>query len=369
MRQIEARFNMMDILKAGIRVLVLACAFVFAIIGVLVIDNNFRVPGGNKAEVAGTDNSPLFLDNKFCDDPSEPLQSPCSGFIPDVLAATTAYQDIAGDAVVSSGKFGVGTEGAPTAKLDVKGSSLPVLDVMTTGGPSDNTNPIFRVFTDSPKTSTPVLAAYRSSRVGINTANPNSALTVSGDQNTTKTTFTQSLTYAGINILTNYTADAFTPGIFWSTNNDNPTKPKAGIFMKETGSGSYILFMTSNNYGTGLVKQMHLDPSGNLIINGTLTQGSSKDVKKNINYLSTDDYKEILDKLKQVQVVSYKYDSEDDSVKKHIGVIAEDSPDEITSDDKKSIRTSDYLAFLLAAIKQQQKEIEDLKQQIKELKD
>jgi hypothetical protein len=72
------------------------------------------------------------------------------------------------------------------------------------------------------------------------------------DESTTQTDFTQALTKAGLLITTDYTASAFTPGIFWSTSNNMPTKPKAGIYLLETGTGTRMYFGTSSDYATGI---------------------------------------------------------------------------------------------------------------------
>ena len=69
---------------------------------------------------------------------------------------------------------------------------------------------------------------------------------------------------------TQYTADAYTPGLFWITNNNNATKPKAGIYLQLASSGSRILFGTSNNYGTGLTNTaMLINESGSVGIGTT----------------------------------------------------------------------------------------------------
>ncbi|MDP2768153.1 MAG: hypothetical protein Q8O41_12030 [Candidatus Methanoperedens sp.] len=65
------------------------------------------------------------------------------------------------------------------------------------------------------------------------------------DENTTQADFTEAVTKAGLLITTDYTANAYTPGIYWSTNNNNPTRPKAGIYLRETAAGTNMYLGTS----------------------------------------------------------------------------------------------------------------------------
>jgi hypothetical protein len=95
---------------------------------------------------------------------------------------------------------------------------------------------------------------------------------VDGNESTTLTNFTQALTDAGINITTEYTANAYTPGIFWSTQDNNSTKPKAGIFLLENSNGTSMILGTSNTYTTGITSLTTINPSGDLNIgSGTVS--------------------------------------------------------------------------------------------------
>src|SRR3989338_7400177 len=93
------------------------------------------------------------------------------------------------------------------------------------------------------------------------------------DESPTITDYTQGLIKSGLNIVTDYNVTglgAYTPGIFWSTQNDNPTKPKAGIWMRETSTGSELYMGTSNDYTTGITNTgLILDKEGNVGIGTT----------------------------------------------------------------------------------------------------
>jgi len=99
--------------------------------------------------------------------------------------------------------------------------------------------------------------------VGIGTTAPVTSLQiVNNNETTTQTEVTQALTKSGIHLVTEYTADAFTPGLFWSTSNNNSTKPKGGVYLKETVSGTYMYLGTSNLYTTGIVENVVIDFQG-----------------------------------------------------------------------------------------------------------
>lgn len=115
--------------------------------------------------------------------------------------------------------------------------------------------------------------------VGIGTATANSTLTVyNASESTTLTDLTQSLTRSGLNIVTDYTANAYTPGVFWSTQDNNATKPKAGIWMLEDAGGTDMYFGTSSAFGTGITNNgMILSQAGYLGL-GTTTPNANLDI-------------------------------------------------------------------------------------------
>ena len=104
----------------------------------------------------------------------------------------------------------------------------------------------------------------------------------------TLTDFTQALDKASIKLIGDYTEDHYQGAILWSTDDDNATKPKAGIWVKTTSSGSQLEFGTSGTHSTGITNTAlsigtdgtvtvageldaaSLDVSGNADIDGTL---------------------------------------------------------------------------------------------------
>lgn len=89
-------------------------------------------------------------------------------------------------------------------------------------------------------------------RLGIGSTTAAAAkLTVYNGQNSAQTAFTGGVANAGILINSGYTDPSYTPGVFWS-GTDNPTMPKAGIYMFQNATGSSIIMGTSNLYTSGI---------------------------------------------------------------------------------------------------------------------
>jgi hypothetical protein len=89
--------------------------------------------------------------------------------------------------------------------------------------------------------------------------------------------------------------------------------------------------------------------------------------KKSVNKFNEQDYTHALQKLSQLDAVTFLYRDEPDNHQPHIGIIAEDSPQEILNDKRDSINLSAYTTLLLAGLKAQQAEIEQLKSDLKGL--
>lgn len=161
------------------------------------------------------------------------------------------------------------------------------------------------------------------------------------------------------------------------------TGTNASIVVDRTdGATNYINATdTSGNFGTvtnhvlrlvvNSVWRMRLHTDNSLTFRngasctsgGVWTNASSRDLKEDINELTTE---QAVDALNGLQPVSYKYkaDKEDG----HLGFIAEDVPDLVASKDRKGMSPMDVVAVLTKVLQEQQKVNEELRAEIEELK-
>ncbi|MFQ5963185.1 MAG: tail fiber domain-containing protein [Candidatus Scalinduaceae bacterium] len=158
-------------------------------------------------------------------------------------------------------------------------------------------------------------------------------------------------TYTGSNGLFKYIASNAEAAVLQVTNGD-------------------FLFLTAPN-GTAdadinFTTAMRLDrSSGNLTITGTLSQGSSREFKKNISYIST---KEAMDALNDLNPVRFEYKTEG-SGEEHLGFIAEDVPELVATQDRKGLSPMDIAAVLTKVVQEQQKIISELSAKVRDLED
>jgi hypothetical protein len=140
----------------------------------------------------------------------------------------------------------------------------------------------------------------------------------------------------------------------------------------ETSTPNAAVFYTNGTtfkLGVGVTDPTHnIDVAGGAYCDGTQwVDVSTRSAKKDIEALTDCEYQEVLDKLSQTEVVRFRYkNQEGDEV--HMGVIAEDAPEELVDADRKGVPTGDAIGFLLAALKAQQEEIEVLKAEIESMK-
>lgn len=78
---------------------------------------------------------------------------------------------------------------------------------------------------------------------------------------------------------------------------------------------------------------------------------SSRTRKKDVRALSTGDCDAILAKLRQTKIYRFRYKPEPATQKPHLGLIAEEAPDEVLDDDGRAVRLMASMGFMMAAIK------------------
>jgi len=200
--------------------------------------------------------------------------------------------------LMNAGRLGIGTN-TPGYSVEVVESSTPTLALRSETAPPGGvqavaflsahggssagvgslTNVPLCLYTNGVERAR--LLTGPSSSLGIGTTGPVTTLSIynGGESTNLNGTFNQALTSAGILIETDYIDSAYTPGIFWSTKNNNNTKPKAGINVYEDGQGTALLFGTSNNYAIGLTNNaVKINRSGHLSVGLSISDALSQSV-------------------------------------------------------------------------------------------
>ncbi|OGZ32702.1 MAG: hypothetical protein A3H02_02955 [Candidatus Niyogibacteria bacterium RIFCSPLOWO2_12_FULL_41_13] len=94
---------------------------------------------------------------------------------------------------------------------------------------------------------------------------------------------------------------------------------------------------------------------------------STSDSKKDISYIGESENEDALNKIKNINIARYRYLNEDENAPLRLGLIAEESPPEILSVSGKGVDIYKLSTFILAGVKQQQKQIENLNLKISDL--
>ncbi|HOC91127.1 MAG TPA: tail fiber domain-containing protein [bacterium] len=152
------------------------------------------------------------------------------------------------------------------------------------------------------------------------------------------------------------------------------TNTAHGIDSRTTGTagrpGKFIIENAANNndvlfistVGTG--RLIDTNKGAYLSNTGIWTDGSSRKYKKDITPLTQDEDRKMLDVVKGIEVVRYRYKDESPDRKMTIGVIAENAPDEMTDETKEGVQPVKALGMLIAAMQAQQELIEELRREI-----
>ena len=126
---------------------------------------------------------------------------------------------------------------------------------------------------------------------------------------------------------------------------------------------SSLCIRNQGNVGIGTwdpVEKLHVE--GNALISGNLELGSSREYKNNIQALKK---KEAIDALKALRPVRFNY--KNDPAEESVGFIAEEVPDLVSTNSRKSLSPMDVVAVLTKVIQEQQKAIEELSRKVDDL--
>jgi len=155
------------------------------------------------------------------------------------------------------------------------------------------------------------------------------------------------------------------------SNFDNSNGATASRFGFFNSSGAEVLTVHQNGslyignspgLNNNTSHTIETTSGAHLTTGGVWTNASSRRLKHRINILSTDAALAALDKLVPV---TFEYLSEPDE--EYAGFIAEDVPDIVATNDRKSLSPMDLIAVLTGVVKEQQEQIKSLEKSIKQI--
>ena len=94
---------------------------------------------------------------------------------------------------------------------------------------------------------------------------------------------------------------------------------------------------------------------------------STKEQKKDIEYLNEEDKRSITDRIRNIKVAEYRYAGEKGTAPLRLGLIAEEAPVEVLSANKKGVDVYKLATFILAGVQEQDKQITNLELRITNL--
>jgi endosialidase-like protein len=147
--------------------------------------------------------------------------------------------------------------------------------------------------------------------------------------------------------------------------NQSGNCPNAGNRVWSIYNGSPDSSYFAGNVGFGIALPSYPIETGAgayVTAGGVWTNASSREFKKDIQPLSTD---QAMETLTGLDPVTFKYKIDDEA---HVGFIAEDVPGLVATGDRKGLSAMDIVAVLTKVVQQQQKELSSQREEIETLK-
>jgi hypothetical protein len=291
--------------------------------------------------------------------------------IDDIDSGLTPFTILAGAPansiyVASSGYFGLGTA-TPRVNLHVLSNNTPTirLDQDTSGGwteqswdlggneagffirdvTNSSTLPL-RIIANAPSSSLYIAA---DGDIGFQTSSPDGLLDIAHPSNANNHAFLVSPSGdVGVNI-------------------DNGQVPN-GLFDIQTAAGlSLFTVNTDGTIGVGVQSVnasnvLEFANSAHLTTGGVWTNASSRKLKNNIADISAE---VALNTIRALKPVTFTYKIE--PTESYAGFIAEDVPEIVATNDRKSLAAMDFVAVLTKLVQEQQKAIENLQHRVEQL--
>jgi hypothetical protein len=144
------------------------------------------------------------------------------------------------------------------------------------------------------------------------------------------------------------------------TNKDDAEQAKIPLMIRPAAPTNSLFIASDGKVGLGTAEPFEtLHVQGNVYVSANLELGSSRAYKNNIHPLAAT---EALAVLKGLQPVKYNYKS--DPAEESLGFIAEEVPDLVATNSRKSVSPMDFVAVLAKVIQEQQKTIEGLAEKV-----
>jgi hypothetical protein len=159
-------------------------------------------------------------------------------------------------------------------------------------------------------------------------------------------------------------------GIALEESNSNTTKVLTFVDLSyQVIFGEKFTIDSNGNIGVGTSSPQHkLHVAGDVAATGFINT-STKEAKKDIEYLTEEEKEGFLDKIKNLGVATYRYNQEEYDSKLRLGLIAEEAPTEVLSEDNKGVDIYKLATFTLAGVQELIKKIENIDERLKVLEE